>query len=163
MTQPRKPSSSSNDSSQLEGLAPLPSLVPPSFPKFRELVNHSTFEVAPEAVPEARPQGLFHGLLRDNYEALHRDAADNPDKYTGEARELLLQLVQKSKDVRKLTSAERSLLNRATLDFASYVSPRTVQKAPPAPARKKAERPVPPPPRPGVDVPETDMPAYWWL
>lgn len=155
------------DSSPTENLEPLAPLSPLSFPKFHELVNPKTFEVARETGPavSSQPQGLFNGLLRDDFTVLYQDATENPGKYDEQTLGLLMQLVQGATKVRELTESERRLLDKATIDFASYVPPKPPpRKEPPAPTRASSDKtPVSAPPIPGIDVPETDTPAYWWL
>ena len=155
------------DSSLTESLEPLAPLLAPSFPKFHELVNPKTFEVAREVGPSvsSQPQGLFNGLLRDDFATLYQDATENPSKYDEQTVGLLMQLMQGAIKVRELTEAERRLLDKATIDFASYVSPKAApKKVPPPPAQTSSDKtPVTAPPTPGIDVPETDTPAFWWL
>lgn len=162
MSRRQRQSSTSNAFSAMMGLLPPQ---PPKFPKFAELVDPKTFEVAEvSGEPVRKETGLFYGLLGDDVRALHQDATENPDKYDDHTVGLLTQLVQGAKDVRALSRQERDLLDRATLSFASYVSPPKAPKVQrPVVEKTAAEEPMDALPTPGIDVPETNAPAYWWL
>jgi hypothetical protein len=149
---------------RLESLSPLEA---PKFPKFDELVHPKTFQLGEVAsLPTSKPQGLFSGLLGDEAAVLHRDATENPSKYDGQTAGLLEKIIQGEKSVKTLTDEERTLLDRATLSFASYVSPKPPKKESTRRVTQRAvlaQAPSEGPPIPGVDTPEGTPPAFWWL
>lgn len=137
----------------------------PHFPRFREMVHPTTFELAEPIAETKRPQGLFAGLLSGHTEVLFEDATAHPEKYDASVVPLLTAILQGERKQGELTEQELHLLDKATLDFATYVPPAPTKKAPVAVVRKRlavveAEEE---PPTPGIDVPVTDLPAYWWL
>lgn len=149
-------------------LPPLETPQPPSFPTFTELVEE---DLAQQETPRTkRLLDLFDGTLGDPT-PLIVDYQKHPEKYGQEVHDLLEQLMQGSKSVEQLTKAERHLLNLATWDYYSAVP---LKKDPPTthgsnkarPKRPSRQRKVVPKrakPRPGADVPVTELPAYWWL
>lgn len=147
----------------------LPVVSFPTFPKMHEIVHPRTFEVlAPlENVLAMRPVGLFEGLLQGHVELLADDVAASPEKYAPEATALIQEMMQGMKSMKLLTLQERSILDKATLDFAAHVPPKTKPSLPtpsPARAKKRDETPENAAPTPGLDTPpEADTPAYWWL
>jgi hypothetical protein len=140
-----------------------------TFPKWDEIVDPKTFEVLiPHEMGEApEPQGLFSALLKDHVEILATDALEGPDKYNPQAVELLNEMLDGKKSTKSLTDTERKILDQATLDFASYTPPKQVPTQPvralPVRAVKAREDTEDADPTPGVDVPVTEAPAYWWL
>lgn len=154
-------------------LASLPSLPPPSaphFPNFKELVDHRTFELsaAEEMAPSSsHPVGLFEGLLQGHAELLAADVDEHPERYTPEVPALVRDIMERRKDAKALTGQERAVMDRATLDFATYIPPKS---KPPSPPRRSAPRAAAKEedeggtPIPGLDTPpEATAPAYWWL
>jgi hypothetical protein len=164
-----KSNESSSPSCIPASLTRLPPICAPRFPSWDEVVHPQTFECLGTQAEEkpARPQGLFEGLLQGHVEILASDAADSPDKYDPQVLPLILELSQGMRKKDDLTSKERVLLDRATLDFASYVPPKKVPPTvPPPPARRRAASLEEESGTPiiGVDVPaETEVPAFWWL
>lgn len=139
----------------------------PTFPRFHEIVDPRTFEVAAgTAATNRRPQGLFDGLLGGEVAVLHQDASENPDKYDDQTVGLISELVQGRRKSADLTEAERGLLDLATVVFSSYVPPKKTPKleSPAAPRMQKtAEEDNDELLFDSDDVPESDTPTYWWL
>lgn len=140
----------------------------PSFPRFDEIVNPRTLEVAVGVAPTSSkgPQGLFEALLGGDVAVLHQDATENPDKYDDQTVGLINELVQKRRSRVDLKEAERGLLDHATITFSSYVPPKKTPKveSPAAPPMQKfAEDDADDSVFDSADVPSTDTPAYWWL
>ncbi len=147
----------------------LPSL---SFPSVEQILAHP---VNPHPLlrladtPPPSSPSLFQGLLGGRLDVLVQDAVDHPERYD-EATQLALQeLTAGTRKLEAMTPAERSILDRATMDFAAY-------RPPPAP--KNAPKPQPPgrKPRlvvaadeledgraPQVEEPGGTMTPYWWL
>lgn len=150
----------------LTSLPPLKAPPPPCFPTFSELVELDKQE---QEQPRRRLADLFDGVLGDQT-LLVSDYQKYPEKYGEEVRGLLEQLMQGSKSAEHLTTSDRRLLNLATFDY--FQTP-PLKKEPPvthgsnkAKPRAQAPRKVAPQrekPRPGIDVPVTELPAYWWL
>lgn len=148
-------------------LPPLTPPPPPRFPTFSELVDLDNQEQ--ETPRTGRLADLFDGVLGDQT-LLVSDYQQHPEKYGEEVRGLLEQLMQGSKSVEHLTTSERRLLNLATFD---YFQEAPLRKEAPvthgsnkAKPRAQAQRKVAvkrEKPRPGIDVPVTELPAYWWL
>ena len=146
----------------------LPPLTAYQFPKFDSIVDPKTFELlVPHEVAEApRPQGLFEALLKDHVEILASDAIEEPEKYNPQVISILREMLDGKKSSKSLTASERRLLDQATLDFATYTAPKPVVQPPrkELPARvKQEESSEEGTPVPGIDVPITEAPAYWWL
>lgn len=162
-----------NDSSLLstpESLKSYPPICMPRFPQLQDLVDPNTFQLLDPApmAPPARLVGLFEGLLQDHVELLADDVLSHPERYSPDAVKLIDELMQGQKKVKSLADRERELLDRATLDFATFVPPKEVpparrtQRAPVK--RRKTEDDEAELAVPGVDTPpETEAPAYWWL
>lgn len=143
----------------LVGLPPIQPPMPPAFPAFEELVAEDAQRQPPTA---KKLSDLFDGTLGD-LTLLVSDYQRSPEKY-GEAEQALLeQLMHGSKSLGRLSSSERLILNMATLNYHQADRPQRVRKPDPprkptrAKPRKRQE------PRPGLDVPVTELPAYWWL
>jgi hypothetical protein len=145
-------------------LDPIPPLTPPAFPTFSELVEADTLQTQQKS---KRLTDLFDGTLGD-LTLLVSDYQEHPDKYEASVKDLLEQLMHGSKLLEHLSSSDRLLLNIATLCYH--------QAAPPPPARtanaprrkldktsKARKNQKQQKPRPGTDVPVTELPAYWWL
>jgi hypothetical protein len=131
------------------------------------MVHPKTFEVVAPPTPKTnRPQGLFDGLLGGEPAVLLQDAAENPGKYDDQTVGLLNELVQGSKKKADLEEAEHRLLDHATLDFASYVKPKTAAKQPQR-ATRKSEDELEGMFEEGLSEADMDVPegttAYWWL
>jgi len=117
-----------------------------------------------EAQTQATPppsKGLFDSLV-GQVEPLYQDSLEHPEKFKDEAVTLLHDLVAGTKNLKGLSATEREVLDLATIDFASAPSkdhrpPRTPRATAPRP---EAESSLP---TPGVDVPEGEQGAYWWL
>jgi hypothetical protein len=167
-TSPKRNDDSLQPSTQ-ESLRSLPPLCAPRFPKLSDLVDPRTFELVDPApmVPPARLSGLFSALLQDHVELLADDVTAHPERFSPEAVKLIEELLQGQKNVKSLADREREILDRATLDFATFVPPkdapsaRTTTRAEKAKAKPADETEAP---VPGVDTPsEAEAPAYWWL
>lgn len=170
-----KPSSATNSTAQsLERLPSIPNLLPPEppqFPSFKELVE---LDRAEQLQPQKtrRLSDLFDGTLGDPT-LLVADFQRHPEKYGEESQEFLGQLASGTKSIKHLTSHERHLLNLATFDYYQTPTPKpkvtTAQRAATKltgkpTRRKRIRRKVQKPkPRPGVDVPVTELPVYWWM
>lgn len=153
-----------SSTSSLPSLKPLAAPTPPNFPTFAELVEEDRkAQLSPQRKKET---DLFDGILGD-LTLLVSDYQRHPEKYGIETHDLLEQLMHGSKSIEHLTTHERRLLNLATFDYYQAVPPKKDKQKPTraAPQRRssahvkaKSEKP-----RPGIDVPETELPAYWWL
>lgn len=167
MNSQQKPNRPSNDSSTQSSLTSLPTTRAYQFPKLNEIVDPVTMEVLlPSESPEpVQPQGLFNGLMRGHVEILAQDILDHPERYSPEALTLVQQILERQKSLETLAPSERSVLDRATLDFATFVPPsvKHERKPPPPKPRVRTQVAAVEEPVPGVDVPVTEMPAYWWL
>lgn len=100
---------------------------------------------------------------------LLQDAREHPDKYEPDLLPLVESLGAGTLLRADLTDREKTLLDRATLDFATYIPPKTSQDVPTSKTKIAAvevaldddwleEGPIV-----GQDIPEGGMPAYWWL
>lgn len=166
-------------------LLSLPKLEPPSplrFPTFQEIVESELANLSPTLpTPPTKTNDLFGGML-GTLDPLLADYQATPEKYDVATHALLEQLIHGIKSLEQLSTTERALLNIATLDFFSAVKPKAEpprllpaesveEEADPGGEEeqpeyekyahtdaKKPEAPVP-----GVDVPMTELPAYWWL
>lgn len=100
-------------------------------------------------------------------EILATDALEGPEKYNAQAVVLLNEMLDGKKSTKSLTDEERRLLDQATLDFATYTPPKQAAPLParalPARVARESEGTEDAEPTPGVDVPVTEAPAYWWL
>ncbi len=127
-------------------------------------MHPQTFKLLHETATTSRPKGLFAELLGGDALVLHQDAEESPEKYDDGAISLLRRLVQGSQRKEELTPAERELLDRATLDFASYTKPAEKKVEPVRSMQKQAEEP-----EDGLsaeafdDMPENNTSVYWWL
>ncbi len=166
-----------SESTEAFSLPEIEPLQPLRFPTFQQLVEED--RAAQSKTPAARPlNDLFSGML-GTLEPLLADYLAHPEKYGRETHDLLEQLTHGSKSLEQLTPSERRLLNLATYDFFQAVpqkkEPPLVKEAAPTDPEETAEEteveddsgaegdaggsgPVP-----GVDVPVTELPAYWWL
>lgn len=134
----------------------------PSFPTLNQLALELP-------TPEQKPSlGLFESLL-NNPAILYEDFLKDPTKYDPALEKLLMELATGNKQVRTLLPADRMLLDVATLEYAQAPRPKP-------PAKPAAQAPTTDDdvveewtstkeqkPRPGIDVPVTELPAYWWL
>lgn len=161
----------SEEPSTTTSLTSLPPLTPPSPPRFltfSEMVELDA-QQQQEQPKTRRLTDLFDGVLGDQT-LLVSDYQRHPEKYGEEVRGLLEHLMQGSRSVEHLTTSERRLLNLATFDYFQAVPPK---KEPPVTHGSNKAKPraqVPhktaskkEKPRPGLDVPVTELPAYWWL
>lgn len=156
----------SESSSRIKA-SPFPKFEPfPRFPKLDDLVDPKTFRLStPEdPSPPTRPQGLFEVVLQNHIDILAADAEESGEKYNPQALPLIRDVAEGKKTLQSLSEPERTLLDQATLDFATYVPPKQEQPRPvlkprveSAPAEEDAD------PTPGVDVPITEARAYWWV
>lgn len=158
----------SSDSTELVSLPKIEPLSPLRFPTFAELVEEDRAKQETSSVSR-KLNGLFDGMLGD-VTPLLADYQEHPEKYGKETHNLLEQLMSGSTSVAQLTTTERRLLNLATFDFFQQTPSKPKERqtaAPPARGAGRAARKVReskrPGPRPGIDVPETELPAYWWL
>lgn len=164
---------------ELPSLPPLEPLSPPTFPTFQQQVEA---DLASQQAPPAprKMNDLFDGIL-GTLDPLLADFQASPEKYGEETHELLSQLILGSKSLEQLSPTERRLLNLATFDF--YQTPKPKPPAPlvkeaaadteenepedeldeEAEERQAAKNEEGQGPIPGVDVPVTELPAYWWL
>lgn len=166
MSDSRKNNDGSLQPSTQGTLTPLPPLPVPRFPRLHDLVDPVTFELydQSEQLPPAKPAGLFSALLQDHVELLADDVLSHRDRYTPDVVKLVEDVLQTRKSIKSLTESERELLDRATLDFATFIPP----KEAPQPVRRRASTRAAAEPDPipvhGVDTPlEAEAPAYWWL
>lgn len=152
------------NTASLLSLKPLEAPTPPKFPTFKELVEEDKQDQL--RPPLKKETDLFDGILGD-LTLLVSDYQRHPEKYGIETHDLLEQLMHGSKSIEHLTTHERRLLNLATFDYyQSKPQKKDHQKTQKPPERRAATpRKVPKKerPRPGVDVPVTELPAYWWL
>jgi hypothetical protein len=168
-------------SSEITALPSLPEIAPlspPTFPTFQQLVEADRESLSAPA-PTRVLNDLFDGIL-GTLEPLLADFQEHPEKYSQETHELLGQLTHGSKSLEQLTAHERRLLNLATLDFYSATPPKKpepiVKQAEAEPEEdeatdeldeeaeeRRASKDKGRGPIPGVDVPVTELPAYWWL
>lgn len=146
----------------------LPQVSPPKgfpctdFPSFMDLV---ALDLKEQLNPKKKQrQGLFAGILGD-LTPLVSDFQSHPEKYEDAAvADLLEQLTLGSKSLERLSPSDTSLLDLATIYYAQKPVAR-VDKTPThrtKPRRVHVSRQKEEP-RLGVDVPETGLPAYWWL
>lgn len=151
--------------SELTSVPPIEPLKPLSFPTFAQLVEEDA-QSQSQGPKSKKIQGLFDGMLGDLGRLL-LDFQESPEKYGAEVQPLLEQLMSGSTSVERLSTSERRLLDLATYDFfqpkpqkkeTPRVAPKTTEEQ--TYRREKAETPRP---RPGIDVPVTELPAYWWL
>jgi hypothetical protein len=169
MTTRKRTSKSKPEGTSLEELPALSPPQPPTFPSFKELVELDTTEQL-QPQKSRRLLDLFDGTLGD-LTPLLEDFRRSPEKYGNESQSLLEQLESGNKSVGQLNSHERRLLNLATFDYHQAPSPKRpnpVQRAAASSAgtttrkqrlkHRKTEKP-----RPGVDIPVTELPAYWWM
>lgn len=166
----KKPMSIPNAPS-MPSISPLLPLEPPQFPSFKELVELDKDE---QLQPQKRRRilDLFDGTLGDPT-PLVDDFQRHPEKYGTESHELLGQLASGTKSIEHLNDHERRILNLATFDYHQTLPPKkatdpikkvTAKMTGTPTRRQRIRRKVQKPkPRPGIDVPATELPAYWWL
>ncbi len=163
-------------------LRSLPAIEPPSppqFPTFQQLVEAAT-ESQPATGSSRKLNDLFDGML-GTLDPLLADYRETPEKYGEETHALLEQLTHGMTSLERLSTTERMLLNRATFDYYQSVPPK-IEAPKPQPTESESEleklaeyeeevevtddapsETKGPGPVPGVDVPVTELPAYWWL
>lgn len=159
---------------KIEPLSPL------TFPTFQQLVEVDRASLpATLSAPPRKLNDLFDGIL-GTLDPLLADFQASPEKYGEETHALLEQLILGSKSLEQLSENERRLLNLATFDF--YQTPKPTPAAPlvkeaaaeddeelvdeldeEVEERRAAKNDRGQGPVPGVDVPVTELPAYWWL
>jgi hypothetical protein len=141
-----------------------------------KLAPPRTFVLVEEPPPSAaRPVGLFEALLAGHTEVLLQDVQDHPEKYDQELLPLLSEIVLRGKSRGELSQEECTLLDKGTLDFATFVQKPKEQKT--VPETKTAsfdpeedfdfeegfevddEASL----RPDVELPEEEPPTYWWI
>jgi hypothetical protein len=167
-------SSTTQQTTSQPGLTSLPEVPPleaPQFPTFQELVDLDATSM--KATGNRPLSDLFDGTLGDQTR-LVEDFQRHPEKYGEESHDLLQRLASGSSSVDHLSPTDRRLLNLATFDFHQAVPP----KKPPTPKKSTTSMQNKPlqrtgrfnkpkvkiqKPRPGVDVPVTELPVYWWL
>jgi len=154
-------------------LEPLPELTFPKFPTVEELLQHEAGTsrhplLQLTDVPPPPERSLFQDLLGGRLEILTQDALDNPDRYEEGTRSLLTELMNGAKKREQLSPAEQRLLNRATIDFATYQPEKP--KAGVAPPKQKTtpkllslDVVMPETPKAEPVDPDMPAPAYWWL
>ena len=155
-------------------LTKLPELQPqeaPRFPTFQELVDLDA--TTSKETESRRLSDLFDGTLGDQTRLVD-DFQRHQEKYGEECHDLLQRLASGNLSVEQLSQNDRRLLNLATFDFHQAAPPKkaptikkpgTSMQAKPRrrtglfnKARVQTQKP-----RPGIDVPVTELPAYWWL
>lgn len=174
------------EQSEITALPSLPPIEPPSplvFPTFQQLVeaDRESQQTTRAAAPR-KLNDLFDGML-GTLDPLLADFQASPERYGEETHELLGQMIHGSKSLEQLSESERRLLNLATFDF--FQAPKTKPLVPKPilkeaavkegsedeeeteddsdddelqASKDKGRGPIP-----GVDVPVTELPAYWWL
>lgn len=144
-------------------------------PKLPSIPYPILFQETPE--PKRPRDNLFESLLGGSAEHLHVDLEEHPGRYEHldqeQLKSLLDGLVERTKKRDELTEEELELLSRATAEFAT--SPRTPQLEE---GREKIEtalkRLVTQPAKleepeytigaPRHDeIPDTDLPPFWWV
>jgi len=170
--------------SEITALPSLPKiepLSPPTFPTFQQLVEADRVSQQSTSSVPKKMNDLFDGIL-GTLEPLLADFQENPEKYGEETHELLGQLTLGSKSLEQLSPNERRLLNLATFDFYQAPKPKPAEEPEllvkeaeaededtldeleeEAVERLAAKNGEGRGPIPGVDVPVTELPAYWWL
>lgn len=170
----RKRSSVTRQQESQPELRKLPELQPPEaprFPTFQELVDLDA--TTSMETGRRRLSDLFDGTLGDQTR-LVEDFQRSPEKYGEECQELLQRLASGKSSVDQLNDHDRRLLNLATFDYHQTPPPKktpTIKKpgvSMEAKPRRRTglfnkERAQTQKPRPGIDVPVTELPAYWWL
>jgi hypothetical protein len=153
-------------------LPEVPPLEAPQFPTFQELVDLEA--TTTRETGSRRLSDLFDGTLGDQTR-LVEDFQRNPEKYGEECHGLLRRLESGSSSVDHLSPEDRRLLNLATFDFHQTAPPKkpatTPKKSPVSMQAKPRQRTgrfnkvrvETQKPRPGIDVPVTELPVYWWL
>lgn len=155
----------------LTGLPSLPPPEAPRFPTFQELVDLEA--TTTKGTGNRHLSDLFDGTLGDQTR-LVEDFQKNPDKYGEECHDLLQRLGSGNLSTDQLSPHDRRLLNLATLDYHQAVHPKkkppeagkakgATSKGKPAQRTARFNKVQTEKPRPGIDVPVTELPAYWWL
>lgn len=156
---------------ELTSLPDLPPPEPPRFPTFQELVDLDA--TTTKETGNRRLSDLFDGTLGDPIRLIE-DFQRHPEKYGEECQDLLQRLESGASSIEQLSPNDRRLLNLATFDFHQTVPPKkeTTAKKPGTSMQAKPRRRTglfdrqkaqTQKPRPGIDVPVTELPAYWWL
>ena len=140
-----------------------------SFPTVDEILEHNTGG-APHpllqlgtAPPRPSPS-LFQGLLGGRLDVLMQDALEHPERYEDTTREALAALGTKKPE--DLGPEEHAVLDRATLDFATYRPPAPTP-APKLLAPKKTrlldfDDALEDGRAPQVEEPGGALTPYWW-
>lgn len=168
-----------SETMELRSLPAIEPLSPPQFPTFQQLVEAST-ESQPVTGSSRKLNDLFDGML-GTLAPLLADYQETPEKYGEETRPLLERLTHGMTSLEQLSTTERMLLNRATFDYYQAPPPKVeppklqlsdekteLEKLAEFEEEFEVEDDVTtetkgPGPVPGVDVPVTELPAYWWL
>jgi hypothetical protein len=113
-------------------------LLAPSFPSLDALAESSRLH---EERGKRTSQELFSALVGDP-RVLYYELMEDPSRFEEEAATLIQQMVSGQKPYTSLSSAERNLLNRATLDWARTRHPKPTtppgSSKPPVPVRHEA-------------------------
>ena len=118
----------------------------------------SVFDVVEQ--PKPVQSSLFQSILGGDWSRLLEDVTASPEHYDSEVLEVLQRLANGAK-LEDITPHERELLDRATIDFASF-RPQPKPKAAPTVAKARAVTQAPEDvPIPGVDIPFGADP-FWW-
>ncbi len=133
----------------------------PKFPGFQPFPTLEDLALEDPTLGQKRSPGLFESLL-NNPAVLYEDFLKSPEKYDPALERLLTELATGNKKLKALSAAESTLLDRATLDYAQAVPPKPSAPRAAAGGARKAPRKEEKP-RPGIDVPVTELPAYWWV
>lgn len=146
-----------------ELIRPPEPLLPPTFPTLQELVMEQEIQ---QRTPPSRHRllDLFDGILGD-LAPLLEDFNLHPEKYGVAQTQLLEQLASGSTSLEQLSPSDRLVLNLAVFDYSAPAVP-----APPSQSKKASaeddddegyenEEPE----SQSEDVPETELPAHWWL
>lgn len=122
--------------------------------------------------PRRKSSGLFEDLLGGDPRQLLYDITDDEQKYDAiDDRDRLLDVLRSLSSgsllAEDLTTEDRALLEFATLEFATAPATKQLEegrKQLVVAAKKAVEKVIEPVPAPAKeDIPDTDMPPFWWL
>ena len=124
--------------------------------------------------PDERPRnsGLFEGLLGSDPRHLLYDIVDDAQKYNSiedhdRLVDVLRELTSGAVAPNDLTPEDRALLEEATLEFATAPASKQLEegrKQLEMAVQKAVDQVLAPRPVPAKeDIPDTEMPPFWWL